>query len=410
MSLLLQPPDIEKEQDKYSIHVFDRIEEVDAAVWDSIIGPDDLQATHSFIRTCQSAAVEQASYRHLMIYEGDRLVSVASLSLMPVSLDLLSSGIPRKIIRLLRRLRPDFLRIQLLLCGLPVSFGNSCIRFRAGADTRRILEMINGAMESVAQELNVSVLCFKEFTNDEAAALDDLTRFDYFRAESLPGCSMKIVWPTFDDYLTSMRAGYRRQLTTSLRRRQEAGLKVRVLDGFGAECESIHRLYEAVMERAEFQLERLNLSFFEKLNADFGAQSRAILLERNGELLAAAIMLVTNRVATFLLAGIDYEQNRLYHSYFNLVIEVVRQAINTGAETLVLGQTSYDLKTRLGGITDARCLYLKHRNKRLNSILRAASKLLFPSVKISGRRVFKTAAGFAPKAQTSNDFYIERNF
>jgi predicted N-acyltransferase len=390
MNLLTQAAGIQKESSSYTVHVYERIEEADAAAWDSIVGPDDLQATHRFIRTCQDAAIENALYRHVMIYDRKGPVSVASLCLMQVSLDLLSSGVTRKVIRLLRSLQPDFLRIRLLFSGLPVSFGNSCIRFREGADSDRILELMTGMMNRVARDLHAPVLCFKEFTVEESKQLDYLRRSGYLRAESLPGCSMLIPWHTFEEYLLSMRAGYRRQLMATLRRRVEAGLRVRVREDFGTDCARIYRLYEEVMDRAEFQLERLNLPFFEGLNINLGRQSRAILLERRGELLAAAVMLFTPRAATLLLVGIDYEQNREYHSYFNIVIEAIREAINAGVEVLELGQTSYDLKGRLGGATAQRYVYLKHRNRWLNSMLRTASGLLFPSTTISRRRVFKT--------------------
>lgn len=394
MSLLLPPPSVKKESGAYTVHLYERIDEVDAVEWDSILGPDDIQATHRFISTCQSAEVENALYRHVMIYEGERLVSVASLSLLRVSLDLLSSGAMRAVIRLLRILRPGFLRIPLLLCGLPVSFGTSCIRFVDGADSNRILEVINGVMDSVAQDLHAPVLCYKEFSTDEAASMDYLRQAGYFRAQSLPGCFMLINWRTFEEYLLNMRAGYRRQLMASLRIRQEAGLTVRIVEDFGADCARIYGLYESVMDRAEFQLERLNQPFFEGLNINLGADSRAILLERRGELLAAAIMLFTRRVATLLLVGINYEQNRKYHSYFNIVVEAVREAIDARVEVLELGQTSYDLKGRLGSVTASRYIYLKHRNRWLNSILHTASGQLFPPTTVFKRRVFKTGDAF----------------
>jgi hypothetical protein len=401
MNLLLQPPGIKKESGTYTVRLYEQIEEVDAAEWDSIVGPDDLQATHRFIRTCQGAAVENALYRHVMIYDANGLVSVSSLSWMQVSLDLLSSGMTRALIRRLRALRPDFLRLRLLVCGLPVSFGSSCIRFREGADSHRILELMVGVTNGVARELHAPLLCFKEFTDEEAASLDYLTQSGYRRAPSLPGCSMLITWRTFEEYLLSMRAGYRRQLMATLRIRLEAGLTVRVREDFGADCPRIYRLYEEVMDRAEFQLERLNPAFFEGLNINFGTHSRAILLERSGELLAAAVMLFTRRVATLLLVGINYEQNRKYHSYFNIVIEAVREAINAGVEILELGQTSYDLKGRLGGVTTNRYLYLKHRNRWLNSMLRNASGLLFPPTTVFHRRVFKVAGAF--QAETMSE-------
>ncbi|HYY55728.1 MAG TPA: GNAT family N-acetyltransferase [Pyrinomonadaceae bacterium] len=393
MSLLLQPTVTKKGSGAYTVRVFERIEEVDAAEWDSILGVDDIQATHRFIKTCQSAKVENASYRHLTIYDGEGLVCVASLSMMLVSLDLLSTGATRALIHALRGLRAGFLRVPLLLCGLPVSFGNSCIRFRVGADSARIIELVADLMDSLARDTGASVLCFKEFTAGERAALDEpLKQYGYFGARSLPGCAMAIRWRSFEDYASSMRAGYRRQLTATLRVRREAGLSVRVMRDFGAECARIHRLYLAVMDRAEFQLERLNLHFFEELNVNLGADSRAILLERDGELLSAAVMLFTRRVATFLLVGIDYDHNRTYHSYFNIVIEVIREAINAGVERLELGQTSYDLKGRLGGLPTERHIYLKHRNRLLNPIFRTASGLLFSTLTPPQRRVFKPSA------------------
>lgn len=373
----------------YTLRVCERIEEIDAATWDSVVAPHDLQATHRFVKLCQRSGVENADYRHVLLYHAGELVGVASITRMTVSLDLLSSGGARSVIRWLRRWRPSFLRVPLTICGLPVSFGGSCIRFRAGVDATRALEILDDLMARHALDARAPVLCFKEFAEHETTTLDGLKRRGYFRAQSLPYCSLPVRWRSFEEYVSSLRAGYRRQVRASLRVRSEAGLSVRVVEDFGGECERIFALYEQVMERAPFQLERLNLAFLQRLNSDLGAQSRAILIEKDGKLLAAAVMLYAPAVVTFLLAGIDYESHQRYHSYLNLVVEVVREAINAGAETLELGQTSYDLKGRLGAHAAPRYLYLKHRNRLLNVLLRAASGLLFPPLAVKERRVFK---------------------
>ena len=373
----------------YTLRVCERIEEIDAAAWDSVVAPHDLQATHRFVKLCQRSGVEHADYRHVLLYHAGEPVGVASITRMTVSLDLLSSGAARSVIRWLRRWRPSFLRVPLTICGLPVSFGGSCVRFRPGVDGTRALEILDDLMARHALDARTPVLCFKEFAAHETAALDHLKRRGYFRAPSLPYCSLPVRWRSFEEYMGSLRAGYRRQVKSSLRVRSEAGLSVRVVEDFGGECERIFALYEQVMERAPFQLERLNLAFLQRLNADLGAQSRAILIEKDGQLLAAAVMLYAPRVVTFLLAGIDYRSHQRYHSYLNLVVEVVREAINAGAETLELGQTSYDLKGRLGALAAPRYIYLKHRNRLVNALLRAASGLLFPALTVKPRRVFK---------------------
>jgi hypothetical protein len=162
-----------------------------------------------------------------------------------------------------------------------------------------------------------------------------------------------------------------------------------VIEDFSAECPKITGLYNQVMDRAEFQLERLGLSFFEYLNSYLGNQSRAILIESKDRLLAAGLMLRTAHVCTFLLAGIDYELNRRYHAYLNLVIEVVAEAIRSGASRLIFGQTSYALKQRMGGEVTPLYLYLRCMSGWSNALLRATARFIFPAHSPEPRIVFK---------------------
>lgn len=385
---------------RLSVRVHAHIGEVDPGEWDSLLSDEDLQTSHRFIRACQDSDVESAVYRHVMIERSGRLVAVATLSCMHVSLDLLSSGRTRDAIRWARNWRPSFLRVPMVMCGLPVSFGSSCVRIRSDEDPAPVVDALASCADSFAEELGARLVCFKEFTSAEAATFDRLRRHDYFRAESLPFCTLPVAWKSFDEYLGSLRAGYRRQLHGSMSAARAAGLTIRAAEDFGPECERIFRLYEQVMERAEFQLERLNLAYFERLNTGFGPQSFALLVERDGNLVAAAILLAAPRALTFLLAGIDYEQNRECQAYPFLMTHIVAEAIRRGASSLELGQTSYALKGRFGAIPHSRCFYLKHRAGVRNALLRVASGALFPTAKPAVRHVFKGVPELAPALES----------
>lgn len=382
-----------------SIRVYERIGDVDPAQWDSLLTAEDLQVSHRFVRICEDSAVENAVYRHVMIERAGRLAAVATLCRIEVSLDLLSSGGTRSAIRWARRWRSSFLRVPMVLCGLPVSFGGSCVRLRRGEDPAAIVNALAALAESTARELGAQLVCFKEFASDQSPDFDPLVRRGYARSPSLPFCTLSIPWRSFGQYLASARAGYRRQVVASMRAARAAGLTVRLLDDFGPECVRIFRLYEQVMDHAEFQLERLNLGFFERLNAYLGPQSRAMLVERDRELAAAAVLLDTPGDLTFLLAGIDYRSNRECHAYPFLVTQIVAEAIRRGARTLHLGQTSYALKGRLGALSEPRWFYLRHRASLRNALLRAASGMLFPTAKVPARRVFR--AGCEPTGRAT---------
>jgi len=366
--------------------------EVDPHEWDSILAPDDLQATHRFARVCRDSRIEDAEFRHVLVRQHGRLAAVASLTRLTVSIDLLSPGPLRRIAGAVRRLAPGFLRVPVIFCGLPVSFGASSLRFAPGLDVAAALRCVARAMEEFAEASGATLLCFKEFTDDESLRLTGLKTLGYFAARSLPGCSLRVPWSDFDAYLGAMRAGYRRQARASLAARGSGPLVLERLDEYGPECARIHALYDQVLDRAEYRLERLPLAFFERLAAEMGGESRALLLKHEGRLEAAAVLLHSGRTLTFLLAGLDYAHHREHLAYPNLVTEVIAEAIRTGATRIELGQTSYALKTRLGGVPEPRWIHLKHRGGRRNDLLRTVAPALFPQTLVAERHVFARVA------------------
>lgn len=370
------------------------IAEIDPAEWDALVPAEEIQMSHRFIRLCQDSRVENAEYRHVVVEDATGVCAIASCAAMLVRMDLLAPGLVRGPIRGLRRVHPSFLVVPVLFCGLPVSFGRPCLRFRQApplspGERSRVLRLLSGLMDDLGRELGVSLICFKEFAPEESAEVSDLARLGYRRVSSLPSYRLPIRWPSFQAYLAAMRAGYRRQLRQARASADAAGLSFRSVEDFSAECSAIFELYQQVMERAEFQLERLNLEFFEGLNRDLAGDSRAILAEQDGHLVCAAILLQRGEQAVFLLAGVDEARSRPTAAYVNLVAEVVADAIRRGAKFLEMGQTSAALKTRFGAQETGRDLYLRGTGPGIDRVLGLAGPLLFPARHAPVRRVFR---------------------
>lgn len=364
------------------------IGEVPAAEWDALVDADDLQASHRFVGVCERSRVAVAAYRHVLVYDGGELAAIASLSAMRVRLDLLATGATKSVMRRIRRVVPRALEVPVVFCGLPVSFGKSLLRIHPDADATPVLAAIDDAAEEFGMEVGAPIVCSKEHADDEVGALSPLERRGFRRVPSLPSCRLPISWASFDEYVAAMRADYRRQLRSALRARDHHGLRVRESSDLAAECERIVPLYEQVMDHAEVQLERLPPAFFTELARAFPGETSAILVERGGDTVAAAVMLDSPRVSTFLLAGIDYSCHRALASYPILVTAVVASAIARGAEVLEMGQTSWALKQRLGAVPVARYLYVRARRRWLGAALHVAGGQLFPEMRLARRRVF----------------------
>ena len=350
----------------------------------------DLLAANRFVRACELAQIDAARLRHVLVFENGGLTAAATLCRLEAPLDALSTGLTRHAIAILRRLRPSALRLPIMFCGLPVSFGGSCLRLAPRTDRAKAMTSILEAMEAFAAETDTDLLCVKELDSEMQAALaKPLQDQGFVSAPSLPGCKLKLPWRNMDEYRASLRAGYRRQLNSDRRAAVDAGLESCASNGLAPGVEEVHLLYSQVIKRARFKLESLPRSFFSALVHTCGEELHSVVMKRNGSTVANAVLLGRAPTCYFLLAGLNYAELAPGHVYPNLVADVVAAAIHAGASTLELGQTSYAMKTRLGAVPTSRFLWLKHRRPALNQLLAFASPWLFPQTQVPLRRVFR---------------------
>ena len=371
----------------FSLHA--SINEIDEHTWNQLAPKSVPTATHKFIRLCELSAIEDAQYRHVLIHDRRGLAATVTLTFMSAPLDALSPRYLRRAVHRVRASRLNFMRLSVIFCGLPVSFGQAPLNLRRDADRPAILKLVDGLMREFAEETGSGVLVFKEFMEPAYCEGDELTERSYMKLPSLPYHELSLKWSTFCDYLNAMRADYRRQIRQDTERASKAGLTLERRNDFGDECHRIHALYKEIMQNTENWLEILPLTFFEQLNQLFARETHAVLARHQGTIVGSAILLKSGRSITFLLAGIDQRFNRKFHFYPHLLAGVIADAIDSRADYLNLGQTSDRLKSRFGSTVTKRWIYLRHKQAPVNWLIRRSSPLLFPEPRALSRRVFR---------------------
>jgi predicted N-acyltransferase len=383
------------------------IHEVDEALWDSINAAQDLFHTHRFIRAIEDAGVENSRFWYLLFYQGEELIATAALSAFVVSLDLFVGSILQKLIGSLRRFFPNFLKIKVLFCGLPVSIGKHCLAISDLSRSGEILDLLAQEMTEICRAENLRFMCVKEFLEGELPMVERLTDHQFFRAWSIPYVSMKIRWPDFQSYLAAMRHSYRRQVCRNLKKLGQSEPMIQA----GMNCETnrgkpmlIHAspklctpkqfydLYLEVMSRAKTKLERLSEAFFENFYKNMSNDFELLAMMKENEILSVALLTVQDKTMTFLLTGFDYSKRDEHDTYCNLLYGIVECAMQRGCERLDLGQTSYWLKQRLGGECIPQFFYLRAKSKPIHFFLKALRPVIFPEMKTPIPRVFRGAS------------------
>lgn len=364
---------------------FSSIHEVPEDLWDGLLDDTQPWHRHRFLRAVEDARVEDARFWYLVFYADNRPVATAALSAFTVSLDLFLGRTVQRIVERLRRRWPRLLRLDVLLCGLPASLGQSNLVVTDPGLVAAVLTLLTQEMDAIARAEGLRYLCLKEFRQAELDRVEGLERLGFFRGHSLPGMAMEIRWDSFGAYLASLRHSYRRRIKKS-----RAKLDRPPILG-GPELVSparFHQLYAHVMARADTRLELLNRAFFERLWVELGTDLQLLAVQRDEEVVGAALLLRTGSTLRFVLVGLPEQERTEEDVYLNLLYAIVEQAIRQRCYHLVLGQTAYWSKQSIGGVPEPEYLYFKAINRRLHAVLRLLRGILFPRVKLKTARVF----------------------
>jgi predicted N-acyltransferase len=385
-----------------TVSTYHSIREVPVGLWDGLQGPGNIFHSHAFLRATEEARVEDSRSWYLVFHAGDQAVATAVLSLFTVDLVLFIGG--GEVIRFLRRFSPGFLRVRLLMCGIPVSLGQRNVSIPDPGHVGEVVDLLLGRMEALAAELGVGHLVLKEFAPRDERFGIFVEQAGFFKGHSLPYLSLSQRWTTFTQYLGSMRAGYRRQALASLDKigraapgvrslsmqelRSSKGPVLALLEGADYPPEQFMPGYQSVMERATTKLETLNAAFFEALFRAMPGQLRVLVLAVDGEVMGSALLMPNGEEITFALIAKEEERDP-FDTYYNLMLGIVEHAIDKGFRRVGLGQTGHWPKQRIGGEAEERHLYYRARKPFLHALLRSARKVLFPRIAITPVRVFK---------------------
>ena len=371
--------------------ILDSVDAVAAASWNGLSALGSDLCSHALVRACEQSRIDGVALRHVLVSSDRSPTGAASLFRMAVPLDTLATGITRRVLGTLRALHPRFLRLPVIFCGLPVSLGACALRFSAGCKLESAASRIVSAMEDFAAETSTGLLCVKELDEDGHRALyAPLQAAGYFPAPSLSGCRLDIRWNAIEEYVDSLRSGYRRQLLADIAAGRDAGLRIESGPGLLPDAATAYGLYRDVIGRARFALETLPPAFFDALAGLPSPPLRSVVVRLGQRVVANAILLWDAPVCHFLLAGLDYERSRRGHVYQNLLIGVIEAAIALGATRLEMGQTSYPMKSRLGARMTPRHIWIRHRSPVGHELLERFASYLFPATATPERRVFRT--------------------
>lgn len=360
------------------------IESLDVAAWQRICGagPDDPFMDPRFLRCVEQSMAGQAKVWYVILHDDSgEPAACACLTEFTVDLAIVAGPGLKKMIGAVRRLFPRLFFFKIMMCGLPVSNGQSSVRIAAGVNHGWVLEQLDAMMRELARKSKARFLLFKEFTAAECEQMKSLVELGYTLGESLPMNMFDRKFNDFEHYLGSLKAHYRQDVRRSKKKLEKAGLTIARING-GAELEhmyseEVHKLYLAVVERAESKLEVLPREFFLAMAREFRECISFTYASSGNRIVGFNWAIRSGQAYRFMFCGVDYKLNESADLYFNLMYAELDNGLKAGAAAIEVGQTADLFKSRLGCFQIPLAFYVKAT--LFQGLLRRSAKFLFPA-------------------------------
>ncbi|MBU0683629.1 MAG: GNAT family N-acetyltransferase [Candidatus Omnitrophota bacterium] len=371
--------------------IHESVKDVDESKWDVIVGRNRLICRHKYIRAVEDSQINDCRYFYPVVYDGEDIIAHTSVYFISTELDLFAQGATKKIIHSIRKKRKDFCILRSLECGTPIALGNT-ISFKEGIDQRKVFTMLYEKIESLAKEMKVKVLLFRDFNEEETPFYDILKDLEYVKIHNLPNTKIDIKWKTFDEYLSAMRSQYRWKIVNRMKDFYKDDVFMEIVNEFSQYSGELERLCRNVYDQAkEYKRERLPAVFFENMDKYLGERS-AIILAKKGKIpIGFTLLFFDDDILIPIFSGLDYNYNYDYSVYFNLLYKSVDVAIQNSMKCVELGITTLVPKKEIGAEVVPLNMYMKHFNSFLNRIVPKAFDLMTPQDKTKVVRVFKKA-------------------
>lgn len=365
--------------------VYNSIRDVDAREWNSVRSPrSDPFMEPGFIEAVERSMASVCRFRHVVVRDKQGLpIAAACLSSYTVDGASLAEGFAKTVLSAVGRVWPWLARNTIVMCGLPVSTGDSHLRFAPHADRASVLAILDRLVSEFAAAERARFIIFKEFNAEGCRDLGTLADLGYRQADSYPMNYAVSNYASFENYLSQVRSKKRRMLKGSIKKFAKGGFRVVTLTGREGAADlytdQVHRLYEAVLSRSKVQFEHLPADFLRELARRLPDNTSFTYVFRGAEPVAFAASVYSETTFHGLVLGIDYDVNREHEVYFNVLFQSLDVALRRRAHDILLGQTADTTKHAKLDIYQAPIsIYVKGAKRTIRAALKLAFPLFFP--------------------------------
>lgn len=370
------------------IAALDGLSRAPANPWDALLRPGQAGLRHGYLSAWERVTLPGLRSRPLLARDAADGSLMAAIPGYFYDLDpsCMRRARPPAIVERLRRLHERLLVVRIYEVGCPVALSDPFLHrgdLSAGEAARLLLP--HALQEADRGQAHVVVV--QDFPATRGQCAEVLSELGFAPVPVLPTVVLELGFSDFEDYLSQMRAQYRRRAKRVLA--QSSHLRVELRRDFAELAPELGRLARQVFDRAdEIRREILTERYFRAV-AQRDDLSLLLLRRPDGSLACFALLLDDGPWLHFLNCGFEASAGREEAAYFRLLYEIVRVGIQHGYERINFGLTTLPPKLDTGGVPVALVAWMRYHRPLVQGLCAAAGQRLLNARSLAPRHVFK---------------------
>ncbi len=263
---------------------------------------------------------------------------------------------------------------DLLVCGNLLLSGEYGYYFNPQAvAAQEIPSMLEDAWREVirlmeSDRLRVPFVLLKDVHVQRPAIASDLVPKGFFEFEIQPCMQMALSFEDFDAYLAAMSTKYRTRAKRAFKKAIGIEKKELSLSDIQRESRVIFQLYSEIAQNAGFNMVQLNPGYLIALKRELGAQFRMFAYYEQEKLIAFYTLIRNGSEMEAHFLGYDRALNHDRQLYLNILYDIIRFSIESGAHSINFSRTALEIKSSVGAEPLQLFCYLRHENPLKNRV------------------------------------------
>ncbi len=334
-------------------------------IWDDFL-PEDHDLKKKQLLASEAAALPDISFLYLLVTNQEQPIIAISFQVLKFSKEHLNELMVKPYQYFFWKLFLKLYRPTLLVSGH---------LFRHDVDTCYHRHDINGyeaylyhstALEKTIARTRANAALIKDLPSDLGTYFQRYKR-EYTLLKNDISMDMEIPaeWETIDDYEAALKHKYAQRFRKIRKPWRKLTIKEFTTEELFEHKKELYDLYKKVTDHQQVRIGFISEDFLPELKKSCGPLLKVWGIYNGDQLLAFFSAWNKEEVFDMFYIGFDYDQNKKYSLYFNILFFSIEQAIKLKKQKLILGRTALDAKARLGCVPRYLPTYLYVRNSFL---------------------------------------------